>query len=278
MVEMLAAIAILLILVMLVSKFTGFAFNAISESKKRVDSQSKARAALNLIARDIESSIIRSDLPSFTDGAGHPTLAFYTSHLGLTDAADSVSLYRPLSFVIYQTQENATGLASLRRGVISVKWARNESYPTVGGTNTLAFQSESNLVPLIQTATSSPVAYQDLIDGVIRLEIGFLYKDGSVTALFDNTSGASKPKAIIVTILVVSDARMMTMLKASGKLETFKLRFNGSASVLPERVAVTDLSLKTRWNAVLNTPTTWDGLPKEMATGLRCYERVIYLQ
>lgn len=282
MIELLVAMSVLVVIMAMVSQFMGMTFRSVSEARKRFEVQAKARNALDLIARDLHDGVFQKQLTAFTDDTGSVALAFYTSHLGLIGPSDDLTLYRPLSYVVYRTvPPTPSGFTTLYRGAVSLQWDLSATYPALPpDSNALPFQIANGNNDLYVAATTTGNNYQKLIEGVIRMEVGFLYDDGVVRTTFNIDPGSSTPpapvaKAAIITLLIASDTDTQKLL--SGSSDPLAAYFGGASSPLAARDAVSAPSLLAEWEKVLNNPTTWSGFPDGISSGVRAYERIVYL-
>lgn len=177
-IEVLVASAILAFLLVVFLSVASFSSQAWRGSQQKMEEFSTARIVMNRIRSDIESIVIRPDLPLFPNN----TMGFMTAKRGNTNDA------RLLSYVEYSTNANQVILSSRAYNL------QNE--PPF---------STNSLVPAPPTTSSSTLA-----GGVIGFTNTYLNKDGTWSAIFNskyhtNTTISTNPTvAVRVSLLVVS--------------------------------------------------------------------------
>ena len=240
-IELLTATAVLALMVVALAQLSGITTRSVSEGLRRADNFSKARAALHLIAQDITGGVFRSDLAAFRDGNGAFAPAFYTRRQGL--GGD-----RALSFVAY---ELAPQVAVLRRGNQAVPW-NDPAGPGFG--QPLAAARFSAL---------APDDYQDIAEGILRLEFFFVDEAGDYQSDFGANTRA------VGIALAIADSEALGLLKQTGRLGDLR------NLLTIQTPTVTESYLET-WGANLNSPT-FASFPDKVRSGVRIFERIIPL-
>ncbi len=247
-VEILAAVAVLAIILALVARIMALAGATWTQGKKRANNFVKARAALDIVTRDVQQGIFRDDMPAFSAGGG-VTNAFYTLRQSGSQAGG-----RSLSLVCYQIQAGATN-AMLQRMAAPLPWGT----PLPFGQGT------------IPTATFTNA--QDIVDGVLCLAVSFVRPDGVLTNAY--TAGV---KAIGIDLVVVDDSTL-DLLNRTGKLGPL---LGDAAFSVPAVLTVTNTPGQV-WRANIDRaagaahPLPYASYPAGLGEGIRCFERYVPL-
>jgi type II secretory pathway pseudopilin PulG len=183
--EILASIALLVFLIIFIGQIVVNATSVTGTSRNQLDSDSQARLVMDRIEQDISAMVKNPGVDYFVNnGTSGPlpnptindTMFFYSQVPGypLNDPAATVS---DLSLVGYRI--NPTSWKLERYGK-ATSWDGNE------GTPFLTYSATGNLLPEttlannpIVSANSNDANYHVLADGVFRIEICYLLKDGS---------------------------------------------------------------------------------------------------
>src|SRR5262249_53281522 len=154
---------------------------AAARAQDRIDSLSRARAALTLMAADLRAGLLRAregDLAAFVDADGRPALVFYT---GRSPAAGG----RAAALVRYQFDEENL---ELKRFAAAVDWDGTSAPISFGNTQALA-----------QAASlSNPTS---LAQGVAGVAVTFIHADGLRRAAYRLADG-TRAKLAVVTLVV----------------------------------------------------------------------------
>jgi len=275
--EMLVAMTIFVMLALLLSQIIGPTMDVVGKSRRFFDLHSRARAALDIIARDLGNGVYRADLETFRDESDEPALAFFTRRAGLVDPSANPTDYRQLSFVVYQTLPEKDGEPdfSLWRGSINVEWENNVTYPQVVLTGPMPFLDGA--VPLAYAKSVQEPTMEPVLTGIARLELRFLGTDGRYRKTYNADSDVGPvSKAACITLLVTDEKTHNQIVDDSTILATFETSFLDSSGKLaaPDE---SDISLGTLWNQALDEAATWNGFPPRLRT-LYAFERTIPLR
>jgi|GEM_PF-6158832 len=276
--EMMVATTIFVLLALLMSQIIGPAIEVVSKGRRVSDLQSRARAALDVIARDVGNGIYRADLTTFSDGTGDPALAFFTRRPGLAAPTADPSDSRQLSFVVYEVLSERSGQPdfSLWRGSINVEWDDNQTYPPMTLSGPLPFIT-GGVATAFQQSSQAPTL-EPVLEGVLRLELRFLGTDGLYRNTYNSDPTAVDPvsKAVSITLLVTDEKTHGQIVADPTLVTALTTNFLGSSGKLlsPNE---TDVSLGTLWNQALADSTTWSGLPPRLRN-IYAFERIIPLR
>ena len=238
-IELLVAIAVLALVSVILTQMLSATSQTWLTGQAKVNNFTKGRAMLDLLSRDLQSGVYRSDLPAFPGGA----VAFYVERPGFSG---STNVLRNVSWVSYDL--GAATNATLQRADLAVEW---------NATNAVTFGSSN--------APAGSVA-RDTAPGVVGFKIQFLYGDGSLST---NYVAANRPKAVAVGLAVVDDKTLERMQAEPLKIAALR---NGFAS----RASGTN-SVKADWEEYMRNDIIWDSYPKSLATGLKVFERYVAL-
>lgn len=260
-VELLVAMAVLAILLVLLAQMFSMVSNTWRAGRSQVDNFAQARVALDMISRDLESAVLRPDLPAFFV-SGAPQFAFYTRQQSLVSETNSGN--RPLCRVFYGVTNGVEG-CNLRRSAHGYNFGEDVGYsPTnwsVSGTGAI-FDS-------------------DIGPGVLVIRQQFIGTNGrnilaeNVQAAWTNIGtnfGIGALRAVTVSLAVV-DKDAVQLLLNSGRLQQFQSNFS---SADPGAVR----SFASTWQDQFDdpsTPLTNGGIPLRVLRSLRIFERTITL-
>jgi hypothetical protein len=180
-VELLAALAVLVILMALLGNFFALVGSAWSSGKSTINNFTKARAALDIMALDYQLGIFRPDVPAFPNGSN----LFYTLRQSSSTVGDI-----PRSLICYQIAASATN-SVLQRAADSV-----------------------TTIPFTQSTIPAATNFLDMVDGVLKMQLSFVHSDGSVTSTY-----VEGDKAVGIDLAIVDDGTL-SLLVATGKLAT----------------------------------------------------------
>jgi type II secretory pathway component PulJ len=270
--ELLVSMAILVGLVLLVSRLFVSATNVTTSGSKRMDTDAQIRPLFERFAIDFAQMVKRSDTDFFGKGTeipnsvggtmpGNDQVAFYSVVPGYHPASESPG---PVSLVAYRVGTN-----SLERMAKALLWngASTSETPVVFLPLTIAGNWTA------ATSSASDADYELIGPYVFRFEYYYILKNGtpSVTpwdtrAGHTSVSGLQDVAAISICLaalnpksrLLISDADLGAL---SGTMNDF------STSMSPG-------DLLTQWQTALNTAT---GLPRPSLSAIRLYERTFAL-
>jgi prepilin-type N-terminal cleavage/methylation domain-containing protein len=238
-IELLVAIAVLALVSVILAQMLAATSQTWLTGQAKVNNFTKGRAMLDLLARDLQSGVYRSDLPSFPGGA----VAFYTERPGFSGSTNAL---RNISWVNYDL--GASTNATLQRADLAVEW---------NATNAVAFGS---------TNAPAGAVPRDTAPGVVGFKIQFLYADGSLST---NYSSANRPKAVSVGLAVIDDKTLERLQADPLKIAALRNGFASHASGTN--------SVKADWEEFMRTEIVWESYPKSLATGLKVFERYVAL-
>lgn len=242
---MLTATAILSLLFVMLGGILGTMSRTWKEGQQRANNYTKARAMLDLLARDLQGGLYRSDLVAFPSGS----VLFYTQRPGIT-----ASTARDISLVEYKISTTST-VSMLQRGDVGYDWSASSS-------SAIRFSNAQLPTP----------SYRDTAPGIVGFKLLFIYASGLMTTAYPSPSATpTQPdpvNAIGISIAVVDD-QALTQLVSAGKVETLRGALSG--------VITGNRSVKSDWDDYLQSGLNWGDYPKSLASGLKIFERYVYL-
>lgn len=256
-VEMLTAVAILALLFSMLGGILGTMSRTWKEGQQRANNFTKARSMLDLVARDLQAGLYRPDINAFEFPASPAgAVKFYTQRPGVMTGTN----VRDISLVQYQLNTTANG-STLQRGDSAYDWSVNSS----SNSTQIAF----NNTALPNVASSN---FRDISPGIVAFKLLFVYSNGTMSTVY-TPSNQSLPnpvtlKAIGIAIAVVDD-QAMDQLAAKNQIQALRTSL--------ETATTGSKSVKTDWDTYLNGTFNWNTYPKSLATGLRIFERYVYL-
>jgi prepilin-type N-terminal cleavage/methylation domain-containing protein len=244
--EILTAVAVLSLLVAMLTQMLGTISRTWTEGQLRVNNFAKARVMLDLMARDLQNGLFRSDLAAFPNS----TFAFYTQGSGVsTSSTDSL---RSVSLVKYEVDSTSTN-SVLQRSDLAIPWSSSASLVSFGNTTSL---------PML-----SSVVARDTSPGVLDFKTIFVYSDGTLTTSY--TASSSNPvRSVGLTLAVVDDQTIKHL--TSAQISALRTGLDGAISG--------SCSVKSDWDAYLkSTSMNWTTYPRTLAVGLKIFERYVTL-
>lgn len=279
-VELLVAISILAILVVILGQILGLVSLSWSVGKQRMDNLTKARAFLDLFARDVQDGVFRPDLAAFIDQAGNvcssssTSYAFYTKRTG-----GGTGVSRGLSLVNYELNLNTvTGDSALMRGALPVTWT--STWPSFGSTGALP-ELATNLKPSNPSFSTTSPYYTEVAAGVIAFRVYFINSNPANPSAatyswtyipWNYSTAGTVPVTVAVGVaVVIVDDQTQQVLATQNLLSN--LTANSTFTSTPPLTG----SLKDYWDTKINTPGFFTGYPRQLRTGLKTFERVVQL-
>ncbi len=254
-IEVLVASAILAFLLVVFLSVASFSSQAWRGSQQKMEEFSTARIVMNRIRSDIESMVIRPDLPLFPNNA----MGFMTAKRGMT--ADTNA--RSLCYVVYGTNANQLIISNL-------PYTFNGDKPPFDATN-FPVPAPTNSVNDYATNT--------LASGVIGFQTAFLNKITQTNGASSNVwssefnkyaistnSATTNTVAVRVSLLVVS-SEGLKHLQNTGKL-------GDVSTAMASALTSTTNSPEEQWNSAIKVGGAID-IPT--ASSLRAFERVFFL-
>jgi len=254
---MLTAVAILALLFAMLGGILGTMSRTWKEGQQRANNFTKARSMLDLMARDLQAGLYRPDVTAFEfPAAPAGAVKFYTQRPGVMNGSN----VRDISLVQYQINTTAAG-STLQRGDSAYDWSVNSS----SNSTQIAFNNAG--FPNVPSSN-----FRDISPGIVAYKLLFVYSNGTMSTVYTAANQSiSNPvtlKAIGITIAVVDD-QAMDQLALKNQIQNLRTsletHISGSKSV------------KTDWDTYLNGNFDWTTYPKSLATGLRIFERYVYL-
>ncbi len=200
-VELMVAMAVLFLLIVIVAQIIDMTTRAISTSNKAQDADGKARLIMDRIGGDLGNMVRRSDLDViFPKLTGNDEMFFYseapayfdTSNTSLFPGSSSSNPKSNLALIGY----HITGAYQMERLGLGLTWDGSPQASSPGaaiylsylnGTIDPASTLSGNWPSVIGTAPNyqgtATGNWQELATQVLRLEICFLLKDGTLSVL-----------------------------------------------------------------------------------------------
>lgn len=221
-VELLVAITVLALISVVLAQMLSATSQTWISGQARANNFTKGRAMLDLLARDLQGGVYRSDLPAFPGGE----VGFYTERPGYS----SNSSTRNLSWVEYDLGTNSG--AVLQRADLAETWLPT-SPPSFG-----------------TTTAPSGATPRDTAPGVVGFKVQFIYPDGSIST---NYVATNRPKVAAVGIAVVDDKTLERL--SSAKVDALRNGFATNATGTNSIKADWENYLKTdlAWSAYPST-------------------------
>jgi len=272
-VELLVSVAVLVVLVLLISRLFSSAATVTTSGNKRMDADTQLRPLFDRLAIDFSQMVKRADIDYYLKSssnvqAGNDQLAFYGTVSGYYPSSGSQS---PISLVGYRINSisSSTSFNKLERMSKGLVWngVSTTDMPVVFLPLTIASTWPA------ATNASADSDYELIAPYVFRFEYYYFLKNGSYAITpWDTTSGHSTVSgmqdvaAISVCVAVIdpksrallSDAQVTTLV---GRLPDF------ATSMAPG-------ALLSQWQSALDVITD---MPRPSIQGVRIYERYFYL-
>jgi prepilin-type N-terminal cleavage/methylation domain-containing protein len=286
-VELLVAIAILLLILAVCSALTLTAQNLLNNGMQRIDADSQARLFFDRVTLDLQAMPKRTDIDYIVKDAtqiqtGNDSMAFYARTSGYfttsPDAAPRTSVavlaYR-INSQTYQCERLAKGIGwnsdSSGTPMVFLPSTLFGTWPTIAGTGT-------GTVPDLNLGTDSD--YQVLAQSVFRFEYCYVLRDGTISNLpYISThtalNGWQDVLALYVAIAVLDD-RSRLVISQGG---------SGNPNLSAATAALKDFNLGNgqaypplaQWESVINQASfsSSANLPGKVGPAVRIYARSI---
>ncbi len=281
-VELLVAMTIFAFMTIFFAQIIGWVTRSWAQGRQLADSLGKGRAAMELITRDLQMGVFRSDLGAFSraDGTSSsslpatstetPSYAFFVARSGGTG--------RTLSLVNYYVN---TTTHTLERQAAPVLISETDpANPSITFGTTAIPQmalltdacNKANAIP----AVTDPYA-TDLVTGIVAFKMYFINSvttgTGLATAVSYSSSPTANSKAIGVAMIVVDDTTQNILTKQN----TFStLSAEGALSPTFDY----GQGLGRYWNSKIDTffqTSAGLGLPVTVRSGVRVFESVVLI-
>ncbi|CAN5342531.1 hypothetical protein BH09VER1_BH09VER1_27630 [soil metagenome] len=231
---------VLALMTILLAQMLGITSQTWLSGQSRVNNYTKARAILDLFARDIQGGVYRDDLAAFPG----TNIAFYTQRAGLVSSTNKV---RNISLVSYNMGPRASG-TTLERADFGTTLNGSASDISFGLTN----------LPIAQAQP------RDTASGVIAFKVLFAGTNGVFSTTYDPTN---RPHAISVALATVDDATLKKL--SASQIATLRAKLDSVVSGTN--------SVKGDWDTCLANGFDWNSYPRSLASGLKVFERYVYL-
>ncbi len=238
-IELLVAVAVLALMTLMLGQLFSTVNTTWLGGQARVDNFSKSRVLLDLLSEDLRKGVYRSDLCSFPNS----DIALYTQRAGFSKGATNL---RDVSLVTYGLQPDST----LQRADYAVTFA-NTAGITFGNTNALP-------------ETANAVA-RDTVSGVLGFRVLFLGTNGSLTPTYNTTNGL---RGFAVGLAVVDQKTLEKL--TSTQITTLQNDFLNKASGTN--------SIRADWQRYLDSQIAWSSYPRDLARGIKIFERYVPLR
>lgn len=285
--ELLVSIAILVALVLLVSRLFISASSVTTSGSKRMDTDAQVRPLFQRFAVDVAQMIKRSDVDFFGKGTGVPNsvggtmpgndqLAFYSTVPGYHPSAVSPS---PISLVAYRVGTN-----KLERMAKALLWngASASDTPIVF----LPLTIFGNWAAA--TNTGADTDYELIGPYVFRFEYYYVLKNGTLSITpWDSTAGHTSVSgfqdlAAISVCMAALDPKSAVILDNSNQIAPPDDNISKLAAKLTDYSSGTPTGqLLANWQAVLDNKNAADSeitaMPRPALSAVRIYERHFFL-
>jgi hypothetical protein len=281
--ELLVTVGVLVVLMLLFTQLFNSAATVTTLGHKQMDADSQARQLLDRMGIDFAQLVKRSDVDFFAKGtvapnsvggamAGNDRIAFYSAVPGYYPPTGSRS---PVSLVAYRVNSLSTSSSynKLERMGKGLVW--NGVSPTdtpvvfMPLTIGVSAASPSGTWPAATSSSASDAAYEVMGSQVFRFEYCYLRTDGSLS--ITPPTDVSAIAAIIADIAVIDPKSKVLLTDA--QIATFAT--SGNANFLADYSSgMTPGQLRTQWQNTVNGITS---LPRAALSGIRLYERYLYL-
>lgn len=280
-VELLVSVAVLVVLVLLVSRLFSSAATVTTSGNKRMDAEAQTRPLFERMSVDFSQMIKRADVDYYLKSStnqqtGNDQLAFYSGANAYYPCSSCPSP-SPISIIAYRINTNH----QLERGAKQLPWNGATNTPSTSQTAMIfgIASTDDGRLPLTisntwsaATNSTADIDYYDAIGPyVFRFEYYYLLKDGTPldspwSSGPNRIRGMQDVAAICVAIatidpksrLLISDSQLTALIT---QLQDF------SNGMKPG-------DLLSQWQAALDGTTN---VPRPAIQGVRIYERYFYL-
>ncbi|HEY8898827.1 MAG TPA: hypothetical protein VIM61_00230 [Chthoniobacterales bacterium] len=297
--EMMAAMAVLIMLVVLVAQIMNGATRTTGSSRQRLSADAEARMIFDRMAADFAGMVNRKDVDFlFKKNAGNDSAFFFSMAPALSPA--NPALTDPVALVGYRIGEDfklerlgqglswnepaPDGIVFLTFPALTPPRVPTTPPDAIPGSTLKSSSFDSYLTPGPRAAGSP---FHVLGPNVLRLEFSFLLagvgKDAVYSAPYNKTNagnfsggdfdnhkglGLNDVQAIIVTI-VVMDAKSRALLSEAQVGEL--------GGKFPDAADSSDKTLAEEWEGKIRELVESGGIPKSAAAQIRVYQRMFFL-
>jgi len=261
-VEILVAVTITSLMLVTLAQMMSVISKSWLEGVKRVDNYAKARATMDLITRDLQAGVFRSDLGAFRNDGGQPAFAFFVKR----PSAGTEGNDRRLSLISYVEDKNEH---TIKRASTAIGWSADNSAAAM---NFSSLATNLKSIPFYAALPSSPEQMDDIAEGILRAEMYFIDKEGEYQ--YEYTEGC---KVVGITIAVMDQQTLKLMKKAfPAKLDD--LTDTGGAFRAPSLGELNSgVTYQSKWEEAMNEESFFNGYPPAARTSIRLMERFVYL-
>jgi type II secretory pathway pseudopilin PulG len=302
-VELLVTVGVLVVLVLLFTQLLNSAASITTLGHKQMDADSQARELLDRMAIDLAQMVKRPDVDYYLKSSqtGRPDCSTCTTQIGTNDQiafycatpgyysttpapTPSYTGKSPISLVSYRVNSDNTSSSYNRMERMGKGLAWNGASsgwppilfldnPTPTATPTTVTTISGNWPAAVSSSTADS-SYEVIGPQVFRFEYYYLLKSGSFSATpwdtiagHTNVSAMSDVAAIITDIAVIDPKSKVLLTNAqianlAGQLGDY------SSGMVPGQ-------LLANWRSAIDANSI--GLPRQAISGIRLYERFIYL-
>ena len=251
-VEVLVAVSVLTIIFSILVSILGTMSSAWRTSRNQMDNFAKARALLNVLHNDLRNSVIRQDLPSFTENNKNE-LSFFVRNFGQQKESKTA---RPLTYVTYAIIE-VNGRKVLERA--------DHPYDFIGDIPDWQPHDVDDTTGIKLNQPSAAI-HRDVCEGILAFRYYFINEDGTTSSEF-NTTGEARTKAVLVAFVVASE-------KASEFLREMDKTDELSRKLMSMTPSADGWKVKAKWKDYLLAPETLEEYPAQVLSSVRVYQRV----
>jgi type II secretory pathway component PulJ len=300
-VELLVTVGVLVVLVLLFTQLLNSAASITTLGHKQMDADSQAREFLDRMAIDLAQMVKRPDVDYYLKSSqtaqpdcttcvaqtgGNDRIAFFSTAGGYYTSpapTPSSSSKSPISLVAYRVNANTASSSynQLERMGKGLAWnGVNSIYVPIRflDSPTTPTTTISNTWPTGVSSTAADSDYEIIGPQIFRFEYYYLLKNGSFSGTpwtggsGHTTVAAMQDVAAIVADIAVIDPKSKVLL-TNAQLAT--LTTSGNANYLSDYTSgMTPGQLRTQWQNTVNAIT---GFPRPALSGIRFYERFLYL-
>ncbi|NJK91503.1 MAG: prepilin-type N-terminal cleavage/methylation domain-containing protein [Blastochloris sp.] len=261
-VELMASMTVLVVITLIMTAVISLCLNAWKDGLRNVDNFTKARLAMDTMARDIRSSIL-GDTPSissfqpFKKKDGTDEISFLTEFSGLLPVSAGLTKgSRSLSRTTYEV--NFTDPDPKKRGLRRIEYGFDYASPHSFSQYLANNQPDPDrrLYPEGNAVLIGP--------GICLLYVRFQDDTGRISR-----SHTPAQQLIYINVLVI-DERSIVLLDQIGRLDTVVSRFTTGVETSDNRPVVL-------WNSTLQDSDFFASLPVDTRKGIRIFERAVPL-
>ena len=294
--ELLVSVSVLVLLVLLFTQLLNNAATVTSLGHKQMDADTQARELLDRMAIDFAQMVKRSDVDYYLKSSsgtasdcgvcgtqiGNDQAAFYSTVAGYyatsPSPAPTFTAKGAVSLISYRVNSDNTSssynrIERLGKGLawngFSASWAPIVYLPqTIGGP-----QPVGGYWPSAVSSSATDSSYEVIGPQAFRFEYYYLLKNGSFSATpWNTTAGHTTVSAMSDVAAIIADIAVIDtkskVLVTNSQLATLAGQLGDySSGMVPGQ-------LLANWRSALDGNT---GLPRPVLSGIRLYERYLYL-